>query len=100
MLYRVHKQPRNGIKGPMDANFPQIWPTDQGNYVRRPINNERARAREKWSMPQTDFWAEAVAAASFFLGVKSVLPIKREPLSVQWLSDNMTHIGIDKQVSF
>ena len=82
----------------MDANFPQIWPTDQGNYVRRPINNERAlRAREKWSMPQTDFWAEAVAA-SFFLGVKSVLPIKEWGDRFQYSDFRITwHTLGDKQ---
>ena len=40
----------------------------------RMSDQQREGAREEWSMPQTDFSAETVA--SFFLGVKSVLPIK------------------------
>ena len=59
----------------MDANFPQIWPTERPRQLCPPSDQQREGAREEWSMPQTDFSAETVAA-SFFLGVKSVLPIK------------------------
>ena len=56
---------------------------DQGNYVRRLINNDRARARSD-QCPQTDFSAETVAAEPpllSFLGSREYITYQGTVLS-------------------